>query len=68
VLGMAITLRNEGSGDLVPVRARVSFLLQNIMTALGAETAHCAMGTGVQSVGKATEGLNFTSHFHLVGS
>jgi hypothetical protein len=45
-LGIATKLRAERFGDLVPVRARVSFLLQNIMTASGEKTAYCTMYSG----------------------
>lgn len=46
VFGIATALRTGRSGDPVPVRARVSFLLQMIMTDCGAHTAAFIMGTG----------------------
>jgi hypothetical protein len=65
VLGIATTLRAGRSGDLVLVRAIVSFHLQNINANSGAQTAFSTMGSGVQSRGKVGRGLNLSTHFHL---
>jgi hypothetical protein len=46
VFGIATTLRTSRSGDPVPVRARMSFFLQIIMTDCGTQTAAFMMGTG----------------------
>ena len=52
--------------DLVPVWAIIALLLQNIITASGAQTAYCTRGTGGPSSRKAGGGLNLTFHFHPV--
>jgi hypothetical protein len=59
VFGIANTLRAGRSGDLVSVRARVSFFLQNIMTTCGALTSSCKMGTGGSLLEVRWSGLEF---------
>ena len=60
MLGIATTLRAVSSGDLVPVRARVLFHLQNINATFGAQTSSNTTGAGVPSRRKTGGGLNLT--------
>jgi hypothetical protein len=46
VFGIATTLRAGRYDDLVPVRASLSFLIQSVMTACGAQTTYCTRGSG----------------------